>query len=71
MPDNSYTTKLFQDKFLLKQKIMEHAFKMLYQENNNDFSNEAANLIYHILSYMVEKNISPQDILNSLSCKTE
>lgn len=71
MPDNSYTTKLFQDKFLLKQKIMEHAFKMLYQENNNDFSNEAANLIYHILTYMVEKNVSPQDILNSLSCKTE
>jgi phosphoribosyl-ATP pyrophosphohydrolase len=69
LPEKSFTTKLFQDEFLLKRKIMEEAFEVVNFEQGDGLEWEAADLAYFVTAFMVKHNISIQDILNNLASR--
>ncbi len=71
LPDNSFTTKLFNDEFYLKRKIMEEAFESVNFEKGDGLEWEAADLTYFMLTFMAMHNITPQDILNNLASRTK
>lgn len=71
MPENSYTTKLFKDEFKLQRKIMEEAFESVNFEKGDGLEWEASDLTYHMLTFMVLHNVTPQDILNNLASRTK
>jgi phosphoribosylformimino-5-aminoimidazole carboxamide ribotide isomerase len=71
MPDNSFTTKLFQDEFFLKRKIMEEAFESVNFEQGDGLGWEIADLTYFLLTFMVMHDLTPQDILNNLTSRTK
>ncbi|MBS4760920.1 MAG: phosphoribosyl-ATP diphosphatase [Clostridium sp.] len=71
LPDNSFTTKLFNDEFYLKRKIMEEAFESVNFEKGDGLEWEAADLTYFMLTFMAMHNVTPQDILNNLTSRTK
>ena len=71
MPENSYTTKLFEDEFYLKRKIMEEAFESVNYEQGDGLAWEAADLAYFMLTFMAKHNVTPQDILNNLASRAK
>ncbi len=70
MPEESYTTKLFEKGInKIAQKVGEEAVELIIEskDNNNGlFLNEAADLIYHLLVLLSVKNHSIQDVINVL-----
>lgn len=71
LPEDSFTTKLFKDKFFLKRKIMEEAFEVVNFEEGDGLEWEVADLAYFVLTFMVENNISAEDVLNNLASRTK
>lgn len=71
MPEGSYTTKLFNNEFYLKRKIMEEAFESVNFEFGDGLGWEAADLIYHLLVFMAKHNITPNDITNNLASRAK
>lgn len=71
MPEKSYTTKLFKDEFYLKRKIMEEAFESVNFEQGDGLSWESADLMYHLLVFMIMHNVSFDDLVNNLSSRTK
>lgn len=71
MPEGSFSAKLFNDKFLLKRKIMEEAFEVVNFEQGSGLQWEVADLAYFILAFMAENNVTPQEILNNLASRTK
>lgn len=71
LPEKSFTTKLFKDNFFLKRKIMEEAFEVVNFEQGDGLQWEVADLAYFILTFMVENNITPQEILNNLASRAK
>ncbi len=71
MPEGSYTTKLFNNEFYLKRKIMEEAFESVNFEFGDGLGWEAADLIYHLLVFMAMHDITPNDILNNLASRAK
>ncbi len=71
MPLNSYTTKLFNDEFYLKRKIMEEAFETVNFEQGDGLAWEAADLIYHLSVFMASHNVTIEDIRNNLKSRTK
>ncbi len=70
MPEESYTTKLFEKGInKIAQKVGEEAIELIIESKDNDnelFLNEAADLIYHLLVLLSVKNHSIQDVINVL-----
>lgn len=70
MPENSYTTSLFKKGInKIAQKVGEEATELIIEakDNNNDlFVNEAADLLFHFLVLLVEKNMSLNDVITVL-----
>ena len=70
MPEESYTTKLFEKGInKIAQKVGEEAVELIIESKDNDkelFLNEAADLIYHLLVLLSVKNHSIQDVINVL-----
>ena len=71
MPLNSYTTKLFNDDFYLKRKIMEEAFETVNFEQGDGLAWEAADLIYHLSVFMAKHDVTIEDIRNNLKSRTK
>lgn len=71
MPEKSFTTKLFNDKFLLKRKIMEEAFEVVNFEQGDGLSWEVADLAYFVLTFMVENGVSIREIMNNLASRAK
>lgn len=71
LPEKSFTTKLFKDKFFLKRKIMEEAFEVVSFEQGDGLQWEVADLAYFILTFMVENNVSVQEIINNLASRSK
>lgn len=71
MPEKSFTTKLFNDKFLLKRKIMEEAFEVVNFEQGDGLSWEVADLAYFLLTFMVENGVSIKEIMNNLASRAK
>lgn len=70
MPDNSYTTSLFEKGIdEITQKVGEEAVETIIEAKNNQqaaFMNETADLLYHLLVLLAEKDIPLSDITNVL-----
>ena len=69
-PENSYTAKLF-SKGLNKiaQKVGEEAVELIIEakdENDELFKAETADLLYHLLVLLAQKNVALRDVLESL-----
>src|SRR5574344_135183 len=71
LPENSFTSKLFKDKFYLKRKIMEEAFEVVNFEQGDGLQWEVADLMYFVLTFMVENNVSVQEIINNLASRAK
>lgn len=71
LPEKSFTTKLFKDKFFLKRKIMEEAFEVVNFEQGDGLEWEVADLMYFVLTFMVENNVSIDEIINNLASRTK
>lgn len=70
MPEDSYTTKLFNKGInKIAQKVGEETVELIIEakDNNNDlFLNEAADLVYHLLVLLSAKNYKINDVVNVL-----
>ena len=71
LPEKSFTTKLFKDKFFLKRKIMEEAFEVVNFEEGDGLEWEVADLAYFVLTFMVENGVSVQDVINNLASRAK
>lgn len=71
MPEKSFTTKLFKDKFFLKRKIMEEAFEVVNFEQGDGLEWEVADLAYFVLTFMVENGVTVQEIINNLASRAK
>lgn len=71
LPEKSFTTKLFKDKFFLKRKIMEEAFEVVNFEQGDGLQWEVADLAYFVLTFMVENNVTVQEIVNNLASRAK
>lgn len=71
LPEGSYTTKLFNNEFYLKRKVMEEAFESVNFEQGDGLEWEASDLAYHMLTFMALHNVTPQDIINNLASRTK
>jgi len=71
MPAGSYTTKLF-SKGINKicQKVGEEAVELIIEAKDNNrelFLNEAADLMYHLLVLLSQKNCRIEDVIKILN----
>lgn len=71
LPEGSFTTKLFKDKFFLKRKIMEEAFEVVNFEQGDGLEWEVADLAYFVLTFMVENGVTVQEIVNNLASRAK
>jgi phosphoribosyl-AMP cyclohydrolase / phosphoribosyl-ATP pyrophosphohydrolase len=71
--ENSYTSELFRSGLnRIAQKVGEEAVELVIEakEANNDrLISEAADLLYHILVLLVEKNFRLQDVIDELEAR--
>ena len=67
MPDGSYSSYLFsKGEEKIKKKLGEEAIELILAKDENELCNEAADLLYHVWIYFIEKNISPLSIIEVL-----
>lgn len=70
LPENSYTTQLFkQGENRIIQKVGEEAVETIIAAKNNnreEIINESADLIFHLLVMLNEKNISLNEVISEL-----
>lgn len=70
LPENSYTTKLFkQGENRIIQKVGEEAVETVIAAKNNDrkeIINETADLLFHLLVMLTEKDIAFSDVIGEL-----
>jgi phosphoribosyl-AMP cyclohydrolase / phosphoribosyl-ATP pyrophosphohydrolase len=70
LPENSYTSKLFQQGInKIAQKVGEEAIELIIEakdQNDELFLNEAADLIYHLLVLLAAKNLDITDAIQVL-----
>lgn len=71
LPEGSFSAKLFKDTFYLKRKIMEEAFEVVNFEQGDGLSWEAADLLYFMLTFMVENNVNIEDVINNLASRAK
>ncbi len=73
MPENSYTTKLFQSgENRIIQKVGEEAIETVIAAKNrdkNEIINEASDLIYHLFVMLAEQDIEFSDIVKNLESR--
>lgn len=71
LPENSFTTKLFKDEFFLKRKIMEEAFEVVNFEQGDGLEWEVADLMYFVLTFMVQNNVGVKEIISNLASRAK
>lgn len=71
LPEESFTAKLFKDPFYLKRKIMEEAFEVVNFEQGDGLAWEVTDLAYFVLTYMVQNDVTIQEILNNLASRAK
>ena len=66
-PENSYTSKLLNDKNLSVAKVKEEVGELIEAvEQNSNVIHEAADVIYHLMVYLEVNDIKIEDVLNEL-----
>jgi phosphoribosyl-ATP pyrophosphohydrolase/phosphoribosyl-AMP cyclohydrolase len=70
LPENSYTTALFQGGInKIAQKVGEEAVELIIEskdENDELFLNEAADLLYHFMVLLTAKGYRMEDVVSIL-----
>ncbi len=67
LPENSYTTKLFNDKKLSSKKVIEEVGELLESvEKNTNKLHEAADVLYHLVVYLEANDIKIEEVMNEL-----
>jgi len=61
-PKGSYTKKLFEDKMLLKRKLVEEAAEVVTAKNKKELIWECADLMYFLFVTMADSKITIQDV---------
>ena len=69
MPEDSFTTKLFNDELFLKRKINEEAFEVIHALNKDELIWEVSDLTYFVMTLMVKHGVTLEDIKNHLSSR--
>ena len=65
--DQSYTTKLLNDKNLSVSKVKEEIGELIEAvEENSNKTHEAADVIYHLMVYLESNNIKIEDVMEEL-----
>ena len=65
--ENSYTTKLLNDKSLSKAKVLEEINELIEAvEKNTNKIHEAADVFYHLIVYLEVNNIKIEDVMIEL-----
>ena len=67
---DSYTNKLLENKVLAKEKVLEEINELIeaVEENSNKI-HEAADVFYHLLTYLEANDIKIEDIMDELSSR--
>ncbi len=66
----SYTNKLLEDKFLVKEKVLEEVKELIEAvEKNSNKIHEAADVFYHLMMYLEANDIKIEDIMDELSSR--
>jgi phosphoribosyl-ATP pyrophosphohydrolase len=66
----SYTNKLLEDKFLVKDKVLEEVSELIQAvEENSNKIHEAADVLYHLIMYLEANSIKIEDIMNELASR--
>tara|TARA_B100000780_G_scaffold88498_1_gene60971 strand:+ start:167 stop:442 length:276 start_codon:yes stop_codon:yes gene_type:complete len=66
-PDQSYTSKLLNDKNLSLSKVKEEIGELIEAvEDNSNKTHEAADVIYHLMVYLESNNIKIEDVMEEL-----
>lgn len=71
MPEKSYTTKLLNNEFLLKRKIMEEAFEVVNFEYGDGLEWEVADLMYFVLTFMVKNDVNTKEVIHNLASRAK
>lgn len=69
MPEDSYTTSLFNDGVdKIAQKVGEEAIETIIEAKNEDHRlvDEVSDLIYHLLVLLTEKEVPLDDVIQNL-----
>lgn len=73
--DDSYTSKLFADGLnRIAQKVGEEAVELVIESKDSDderFREEAADLLFHLLVLLAEKNIGLADVMRTLELRAK
>lgn len=73
LPENSYTTKLFNGGInKISKKLGEEAVELIIEakdKNDELFLNEAADLMFHFLVLLSEKGYRIEDVINILESR--
>lgn len=61
-PPGSYTKRLFEDRRLLEQKLLEEAQELIEAESPDDIASEASDLMYFLMVRCVQAGVNVRDI---------
>ena len=68
--EGSYTNKLFENKSLVKEKVLEEVNELIeaVEENSNKI-HEAADVFYHLIMYLERNEIKIEEIMDELASR--
>lgn len=72
LPANSYTTQLFSHGVsLIKRKVGEEAIEIITAESKDEIICESADLLYHLLVYLVANDARLEDVCAELQRRAQ
>ena len=68
--DGSYTNKLLNDKNLSKEKVIEEINELIQSvDKDSNKIHEAADVFYHLITYLECNNIKIEDVMSELESR--
>ena len=68
--EGSYTNKLFVDKSLAKEKVLEEINELIEAvEQDTNKIHEAADVLYHLIMYLEKSEIQIEDVMEELKSR--
>ena len=65
--EGSYTNKLLEDKSLAKEKVLEEINELIEAvEKDTNRIHEAADVFYHLITYLEKSGIKIEEVMNEL-----